>query len=188
MNKLSVAAAFLRRDFRINISYRASFALQSLAIVFPLALFFYLSRVVDDSCSRPPGPQRRVLRLRRRGAGAAHDRAGEPVLVLLQAPRGADDGDVRGADGHAHEPLADRAFQRRVRTDPGDRPGLLLIGAAVVLFGLRLQSIPGRSRSGGWPRRLPGLFASLGVAVAAFTVVFKRATALLGWCHGRSRS
>src|SRR5215207_1803914 len=38
-----------------------------------------------------PGPQRGLLRLRRGGLGAAHDRAGEHVLVLAQAPRGADD-------------------------------------------------------------------------------------------------
>ena len=39
----------MRRDWRIAVSYRASFVLELGSIVLSLALFFYLSRLVDDS-------------------------------------------------------------------------------------------------------------------------------------------
>jgi ABC-2 type transport system permease protein len=59
--------------------------------------------------------------------------------------------------------------------------GLVLIAAAVVIFGLRLALDP-ESLGLALIALLGclGLFASLGVVVAAFTVVIKRATALLG--------
>ena len=97
MSTLSVVGAFLRRDFRINISYRASFALQTVAIVLQLALFFYLSRVVDEAEFAQPGPHRGLLR--------ATPPLGLALLTIvqvslssfvLQAPRGADDRHVRG--------------------------------------------------------------------------------------------
>jgi ABC-2 type transport system permease protein len=49
LSTLAVVAAFVRRDFRINISYRASFALEVFSSIFILALFFYLGRVVDKA-------------------------------------------------------------------------------------------------------------------------------------------
>ena len=58
--------------------------------------------------------------------------------------------------------------------------GLLLIAAAVAIFGLRLDLDP--ASIGVATVALVGclaLFTSLGVAVAAFTIVFKRGTMLL---------
>src|SRR6185312_11662066 len=49
MKALGIMAAFLRRDWVIETSYRATFALEFLSTVFILALFFYLSQVVDEA-------------------------------------------------------------------------------------------------------------------------------------------
>src|SRR5947207_198639 len=87
MSAVSVVAAFVRRDWETDISYRTAFGLQAVAVFISLAVFFYLSKVVD------------------------------PAKL-------------------------------------GAQPGL----------------------EGGYF----GLFASLGIAVAAFTVVFKRSAGLLG--------
>jgi ABC-2 type transport system permease protein len=56
-----------------------------------------------------------------------------------------------------------------------------MIGAAVVVFGLHLHLDPPSIAAATVALvGCLGLFASLGVAVAAFTVVFKQTTALLG--------
>ena len=44
MRGMAALAAFLRRDWAIDTSYKATFALQFVSILFLLALFFYLSR------------------------------------------------------------------------------------------------------------------------------------------------
>jgi hypothetical protein len=49
VSSLTVLAAFLRRDFRINILHRASYALRVGSTLFAFALFYYLSEVVDDA-------------------------------------------------------------------------------------------------------------------------------------------
>ena len=49
MSAVAVASAFLRRDFRIAISYRTAFALEFASSLFILALFFHLGRVVDNA-------------------------------------------------------------------------------------------------------------------------------------------
>lgn len=59
--------------------------------------------------------------------------------------------------------------------------GLVLIGAAVTIFGLRLELDPVSIGTAAVALvGCLGLFASLGVAVAAVTVVFKRMTGLVG--------
>ena len=49
MKPLMVLAAFVRRDWRIDLSYRATFVLRLIATVLSLALFYYLSRIIDDA-------------------------------------------------------------------------------------------------------------------------------------------
>ena len=81
-----VVAAFLRRDFRINISYRVSFAFQSVSIVLQLfrPLLLPQPRGGQRQVRRSPESQRRLLRVRRRGTCPAHDRAGQPFLAFYK--------------------------------------------------------------------------------------------------------
>ena len=48
MSTLRVIAEFIRRDFRILTSYRLSFVLQMSTIFFFLALYYFLSKIVDE--------------------------------------------------------------------------------------------------------------------------------------------
>ncbi len=176
MSTLSVVAAFLRRDFRINISYRVSFAFQSVAIVFELALFYFLSRVVDDA------------------EFAAHQNLSEgyfgyaavglALLTIVQVSLSSfsyklreeqTTGTLEALMATPTSPsliVLSSAVYDLIRATV---TGLVLIVAAVVVFGLRLELDP--ASIGMAVVALVGclgLFASLGVAVAAVTVVFKR--------------
>jgi len=170
----------MRRDFRINISYRASFALQSVAIVFQLALFFYLSRVVDEAV---------IARQGLSGGYFGYAALGLALLTILQASLGSFSFKLR-------EEQTTGTFEALMTTPTSPLlivlcsavyeliratvAGLILIGAAVALFGLRLVLDPGSIATAVVALvGCLGLFASLGVAVAAFTVVIKRAAALL---------
>jgi len=48
---MSVALAFLRRDFSLNISYRVSFIFQFLGIFFGVATFYFVARVFGQAVS-----------------------------------------------------------------------------------------------------------------------------------------
>lgn len=45
------ALAFLRRDWRIQLSYRTAFALQLLGVLFNLLLFYFLSALIGDAAA-----------------------------------------------------------------------------------------------------------------------------------------
>ena len=181
MTALGVVAAFLRRDFRINISYRVSFAFQSVSIVLQLALFFYLSRVVDNA----KFDAHQNLNEGYFGYAAV----GLALLTMVQVSLSSysyklreeqTTGTLEALMATPTSPslivLSSAVYDmiRAIAT------GLALIGAAVVLFGLRLELDP--ASIGVAMVALVGclaLFTSLGVAVAAFTIVFKRGTLLL---------
>lgn len=181
MSTLSVVAVFLSRDFRINISYRVSFALQTLSTVFLLALFYFLSRVVDEAEFTGQGLT---------GGYFAYAAVGLVVLTIVQVSVGSFALKLR-------EEQMTGTFEALVATPISPSlmvlssavydliraivSGLLLIGAAVAIFGLRLDLDP--ASIGTAVVALVGclgLCASLGVAVAALTVVFKRMTGLVG--------
>lgn len=181
MSNLSVVVAFLGRDFRINISYRASFALQTLATVFQLTLFYYLSRVVDESEFTGRGLT---------GGYFAYAAVGLVVLTIVQVSVGSFALKLR-------EEQTTGTFEALVATPISPSlmvlssavydliratvSGLLVMAAAVVLFGLRFDVNP--ASIGTALLALVGclgLFASVGIAVAALEVVFKRMTGLVG--------
>ena len=178
---MGVVAAFLRRDFRINISYRVSFAFQSVSIVLQLALFFYLSRVVDNA----KFDAHQNLNEGYFGYAAV----GLALLTIVQVSLSSysyklreeqTTGTLEALMATPTSPsliVLSSAVYDMIRATV---TGLLLIAAAVVLFGLRLELDP--ASIGVATVALVGclaLFTSLGVAVAAFTIVFKRGTLLL---------
>jgi ABC-2 type transport system permease protein len=182
LNTLSIVAAFLRRDYRINISYRASFAFQTVSILLQVALFFYLSRVVDEAdFAASQGLS---------GGYFGYAAVGLALLTIVQVS-------LSSFSFKLREEQTTGTFEALMATPTSPSlivlssavydliratvTGLVLIGAAVAVFGLRLDLDPASIGVAvvGLAGCL-GLFASLGVLVAAFTVVFKRGTALLG--------
>lgn len=179
---MNVVVAFLRRDFRINLSYRASFVLQLFAILFPLALFFYLGRVVDQTRF---ADQHQNLS----GGYFGYVVVGLALLAIVAASLSSFSRKLREEQmsgtfealmATPRSPslivLSSAAFELLRATVSG----MMMIAAGIVLFGLRLDLGPGSiavtlvALVG-----FLGLFASLGVAVAAFTVVIKQTAALL---------
>jgi ABC-2 type transport system permease protein len=180
MRTLRVIAAFLRRDFRINVSYRASFAFQGVSILLEIALFFYLSRVVDQAQFAKQGLT---------GGYFGYAAVGLAVLTTVQVS-------LSSYTYKLREEQTTGTFEALMAApmSPGllvlagalydliraTVTGVVLILAAVVVFGLHLALDPGSmgltivALAGSL-----GLFASLGVAVGGFTVVFKRAAAFL---------
>jgi ABC-2 type transport system permease protein len=183
---LSVVVAFLRRDFRIEISYRASFVLQAFAILFPLVLFFYLGRVVDQT--------RFAAQQDLSGGYFGYVAVGLALVTIVQAS-------LSSFSRKLREEQTTGTFEALMATPRSPSlivlssatyellratvSGVMMIAAAVVIFGLRLDLDP--------PSIVVtvvglvgclGLFASLGVAVAAFTVVIKQTASLLGMVVG----
>jgi ABC-2 type transport system permease protein len=181
VSSLAVVAAFVRRDWRIDSSYRASFALQTAATVLVLAIFFYLARAVDD----PGFSARQGLE----GGYFAYVAVGLALLQIIQAS-------LSSSSRRLREDQTTGTLETLMTTPA--RPslivlassvydllratlsGVLLLLAAVLLFGLRLEaSPPSAALAVVILLGCLGLFAALGVAVAAFTILFKRTTVLL---------
>ena len=181
MSTLSVVAAFLRRDFRINISYRISFAFQSVSIVLQLALFFYLSRVVDN--------EKFAAHQNLTEGYFAYAVVGLALFTIVQVTLASFSYKLREEQttGTLEALMATptspslivlcSAVYDLIRATV---TGLFLIAAAVVVFGLRLDlDLPSMGVAVVALVGCLALFASLGVGVAAYTIVFKRGAALL---------
>ena len=182
MSTISVLAAFLRRDWETDISYRTAFALQVVAVFLSLAVFFYLSKVVDPA---KLGAQQSL-----EGGYFAFVTVGLAVLEIAQTSLSSFSRKVREEQttGTLEALIATPTSPSLIILSSATYEllramldGLLVIAAAVLIFGLRLDISPPSllaaiTALGG----CVGLFASLGVAVAAFTVVFKRSAGLLG--------
>jgi ABC-2 type transport system permease protein len=182
LSNLAVVAAFLRRDLRINVSYRAAFAFQGVSILLQVALFFYLSHIVNG---KHFAEQEGLT-----GGYFGYAAVGLALLTMVQVS-------LSSYSYKLREEQTTGTFEALMATPRSPSlivlsgaiydliratiTGLVLIAAAVVIFGLRLALDP-ESLGLALIALLGclGLFASLGVVVAAFTVVIKRATALLG--------
>jgi ABC-2 type transport system permease protein len=182
MSALRIVAAFVRRDFRINISYRASFALEAVSTLFVLALFFYLSRVVDEAQVATSQDLK--------GGYFGYATVGIAVLTIVQVSLSSFSRQLREEQttGTFEALMATPASPSLIVLSSavydllrGTLTAAVMMVAAVALFGLRLEVDPASIGTAAVALvGCLGLFASLGVAVAAFTVLFKRTTALLG--------
>jgi ABC-2 type transport system permease protein len=181
VSTIAVLGAFIRRDWRINISYRTSAALEVVTMLFSLALFFYLGHLIDN----PAFAKSQGLS----GGYFAFAVVGLALVRMISTS-------LNSFSRKLREEQTTGTFEVLMATP--NRPGLIvlassaydllratfsaivLILAAVLFFGLSLDTSPDSLAIAAVA--LVGciaLFASLGVAVAAFTVVFKRSTALL---------
>jgi ABC-2 type transport system permease protein len=178
---LRIVAAFLIRDFRINLSYRSSFVLQTVATLFQLALFFFLGRVINHGIFADQNLS---------GGYFGYAVVGLLVLSMVQVS-------VGSFSLKLHDEQTTGTFEA-LMTSPTS-PSLIvlssaayeliraivsasiLIVVAVTVFGLRFELGPGSAAVAALALfGCLGLFASFGIAVAAATVVVKRTIGLLG--------
>ena len=182
MSWSSVVAAVLRRDWRIATSYRASFVLELGSIVFFLALFFYLGRLVSE--------EELAARESLSGDYFAFAAVGIALFRMVSLS-------LAGFAAKLREEQTTGTFEA-LMTAPvspglivlassaydllrGALSGLVVLLAAILIFGLDLDLAAGSLATATLAIvGSLGLFAAFGAAVAAVIVVLKRATALLG--------
>jgi ABC-2 type transport system permease protein len=178
--------AFVRRDWAIVRSYRAAFAIEAVGIVFMLAMAFYVARLVDGSRltaeTHVPGGYFAfatvgiaLVRMVQTGLSAFAERLRneqmtgtlETLMVAPVSPSVV----VIGSGAYG--------LLRALIT------GTLTIVVAVVVFGLRLDTSPESLATGvGALLACLALFTSVGVAVAAFTMLFRQTSTALGFLTG----
>jgi ABC-2 type transport system permease protein len=177
-----VVAAFFRRDWRIDISYRAGYILQLASVFFALILFFYLGHVIDKT--------KFATHNGASGGYFGYVVVGLALLEVLHAS-------ISSFSRRMREEQTTGTLEALMSTPT--RPslivlssaayellralinGVLFVVVAVLFFGLRFNAHPTSALTAILALAgCLGLFASLGVAVGAFTIVFKQAPALLG--------
>jgi ABC-2 type transport system permease protein len=177
-----VLSAFLRRDWETDLSYRTAFGLQLVVVLLNLALFYYLGRVIDESdFSTSQGLS---------GGYFGYVAIGLALLEIVNVSLGSFSRKLR-------EEQTTGTFEALMATPTRTSlivvssaaydliratvSGLVVIVAAVIFFGLHIETDPGAllATTAAFIGCV-GLFAALGVLIAAFTVVFKRAAGLIG--------
>lgn len=177
-----VLAAFIRRDFATDISYRTVFATQILTTVFTLALFFYLSKVVDDAeFAAGQGLESGYFGFVAVGLG---------LFTIIQTS-------LISFSAKLREEQTSGTFEALMTTPASPSllilssaaydllraliSGLLLVTLALTVFGLDLDTDAGRiAIAFGTLAASMVLFAAVGVFFAALVVIFKRAAGLTG--------
>jgi ABC-2 type transport system permease protein len=181
MSTLAILAAFIRRDVGIATSYRAAIVLGLFSTILGLALFYYLGQIVD------PGQLDSEQGLS--GGYFAYAVVGLAVLEIVTVSlysfsvklrQEQTTGTLEALIATPTSPsliILSSAIYELLRATLS---ALGLVALAILVFGLRFDIGPG-SVTVAVVALLGclGLFASLGVMVAAFTVVFMRATPLL---------
>lgn len=182
MRTLAILGAFVRRDFAVALSYRLSMALEVVAVVFSLTLFFYLGQLFDESSlASRPGLERgyfafvvvglSLLQIVQTGL------ASFTTKIRLEQTTGTFEAVIATPTSPSTLIIGSAAYELLRATVLG----LLMFGCAVLVFGLSIE--------GGWAVVLfsvvglaasIAVFAALGVAIAAFTVVFKQTASLIG--------
>jgi ABC-type multidrug transport system permease subunit len=176
-----ILAASVQRDWRIAISYRLAYVIEIASIGLTLVLFYYLGQIVDSS-TLPVAAEfdggyfafvavglalARVLHsgLTPFAQQLREDQMTGTLENLMATPASPS---VLVLASGAYDLLRGTAF------------GVLIILTAAVFFGLDIETDPDSALTvaGGLVACLL-MFAALGVALAAFTVVFKQTTALL---------
>jgi ABC-2 type transport system permease protein len=178
MSSLRVLAAFLRRDWRIALSYRLPFVLDGFGVAVQLSIAYFIGRAVGPGAGSSAGLEQGyfafaaigvaalgVLQTGLVGFGARlrQDQTSGTLEVLLAGPAPPS---VVVLGGGAYELLREALV------------AVLAIVLAVVAFGLQLDAGAGRiavalvAFAGEFV-----LVAALGVVVAAFGIVFKQAAA-----------
>lgn len=178
---LRLLPAFLRRDLAIQLSYRADFWLQSVSVLVTLVLFFYVGELVDDGSLAADVEGGAgyfgfvviglaLLRILSTGLNSfamrlRNDQTSGTLEAVLASPVPSPVAILFSA---AFDLLRAALF------------GTLMVVAAVAFFGLRLDTDPlGVLVALVTLAGSLAVFASVGLVLAAFTVVYKQSSAVL---------
>jgi len=176
-----ILLAFIRRDIATARSYRAAYAIELVAILFSVTLFFYLSRLVDGNTTFAHkylghGYFGYVI------IGLALLRVVHTSLSSFATKLRSDQttGTLEALFASPASPslviVSSAAFEILRAT----LLGVAMVLVAVIVFGLHLGT--SWEGAGVLVLALPAcvaVFAAIGVALAAFTVVFKQTTSLI---------
>jgi ABC-2 type transport system permease protein len=181
MSLFLTLAACLRRDWRIALSYRTAYAIDLGSIVLTLVLFYYLARIVDSS-SLPSSAHLNqdyfafvavglaMARVLHAGltAFATKLREEQTTGTLETVMASPTSPSVLILGSGAYELVRAMAF------------AVVMILAAAAFFGMHLDlGLSSMLVTVGGLLGCMFLFATLGVVLAAFTVVFKQVTAMI---------
>jgi len=165
MRGATLAGAFLRRDFAVARTYRASFVLQGSASAFVLVLLFQVGRLVD----RAPAAATATADLTHGyfsfavvGTAILGQEQATGTMEALLATPATPSAVILGS---ALYELAQALLLAVVVLSVGAFVGVHVVLTPVALLGSVVALLG-----------LLTLFAGLGVAVAAFTMAFKRGT------------
>jgi ABC-2 type transport system permease protein len=178
---LRLLPAFMRRDLAIQLSYRADFTLQTSSVLLTLILFYYVSELVDDGAL---------------GAEAGGDEGyfgfvviGLALLRVLSsglnsfAQRLRNDQTSGTLEAMLASPVRPRTailFSAAFDLLRATFFASVMIAAAIVLFGLRLDTdVVGVLVALVTLVGAIGVFAAVGMLLAAFTVIYKQSSAAL---------
>jgi ABC-type lipoprotein export system ATPase subunit/ABC-type polysaccharide/polyol phosphate export permease len=181
-HRAAIVAAFLRRDWRIAISYRAGFALELITVTLTLTIFFFVGKLVDraDVVKAPALDDGyfayvvfglALLRVMQVGITSFSEKLREEqttgtLEVLLAAP-------ISPAIAVLASAVYDLARELVV--------ALVMLTLAVTLFGVSF-AVDLASGIAAFIALIGclTLFCAVGVLIAAFTVVFKQSAPALG--------
>ncbi len=185
MRSAALAGAFLRRDFAVARTYRASFVLQGFASAFVLVLLFQVGRLVDRAPTAATADLSHgyfsfavvgtaILGLVQTALHSFAVKLGqEQATGTMEALLATPASPSAVILGSALYELAQALLLAVVVLTVGSFVGVHVVLAPVSLLGSVVALLG-----------LLTLFAGLGVAVAAFTMAFKRGTALAGLITG----
>ncbi len=185
MRSATLAGAFLRRDFAVARTYRASFVLQGFASAFVLVLLFQVGRLVDRAPTAATADLSHgyfsfavvgtaILGLVQTALHSFAVKLGqEQATGTMEALLATPASPSAVILGSALYELAQALLLAVVVLTVGSFVGVHVVLAPVSLLGSAVALLG-----------LLTLFAGLGVAVAAFTMAFKRGTALAGLITG----
>ncbi|HEY1358339.1 MAG TPA: ABC transporter permease [Thermoleophilaceae bacterium] len=182
MSALVTVAACVRRDWRIALSYRLAYAIEVAAMVFTLLLFYYLARIVDSS-SLPSsaGLDRGYFGFAVFGIALSRTLYVALTSFANQLREEQTTGTFEALMATPARPSMLILSSGTYDLLRGTLTGVLTIVAAVVFFNLPLEGgVESAAVGTGGLLGCIVLFAAMGVATAAFTVVFKQASAVLG--------
>lgn len=179
MRATRFVGGFIARDWRVAVSYRSAYVLELIAIVTSLVLFYYLGRLVNPS----------VQGLTRAGGYFDYVAVGLAFLLVLQIG-------VSAFARHVRDEQLTGTFEVLMSSPApsgaivlasaayellrGLVAAVLLIVLATIFFGMTPHmGLASGVACAGLVAGTIGLFAVLGVFVAAFTVAFKQTTGIL---------
>ncbi len=181
MTAITVVGAFLRRDLAISLSYRAGFALGLGSKLLSLAIWFYLGALVDRSAEPDEELQDGYFAFAVLGIallGVAQTGLTSLAQKFRQEQTTGTFEALMSTPARPSLLILSTAAYDMIRATLG---AVVFVLLAIAFFGLRVETDLISIGVAVFATVASMIFfVALGIAVSAFTVVFKQTTALLG--------